>query len=128
MIVVDFENKYLMYDNYAIWEITSLEEFFKSHEMMFEIFEKEYGVSYNERNNSDVKIADSEIVVVSKLLDYFEDKHFFVFSNNDSNHQGLKNLQDKKIISFGMDIYVLNPKKIYVLEMDKTKDPKMYDN
>lgn len=128
MIVVDFENKYLMYDNYAIWEITSLEEFFKSHEMMFEIFEKEYGVSFNERNNSDVKIADSDIVVVSKLLDYFEDKQFFVFSNNDSNHQGLKNLQDKKIISFGMDIYVLNPKKIYVLEMDKTKDPKMYDN
>lgn len=128
MIAVDFENKYLMYDNYAIWEITSLEEFFKSHEMMFEIFEKEYGVSFNERNNPDVKIADSDIVVVSKLLDYFEAKQFFVFSNNDPNHQGLKNLQDKKIISFGMDIYVLNPKKIYVLEMDKTKDPKMYDN
>ena len=128
MIVTDFENKYLMYDNFEIWEISSLEEFFKSHQMMFEIFEKEYGIPFQERDNSDVKIADTDIVIVSKLLDYFEDKQFFVFSNNDLGHQGLKNLQDKKIINFGMDIYVLNPNKIYVLEMDKTKDPKMYDN
>lgn len=128
MVVTDFADKYLMYDNFEIWEISTLDEFFKSHQMMFEIFEKEYGVSYEERNNSKVKIADSDIVIVSKLLDYFEDKQFFVFSNNDVHHQSLKNLQDKKIINFGMDIYVLNPSKIYVLEMDKTKDPKMYDN
>ena len=128
MVVTDFADKYLMYDNFEIWEISTLDDFFKSHQMMYEIFEKEYGVSYAERNNSDVKIADSDIIIVSKLLDYFEDKQFFVFANNDVNHQSLKNLQDKKILNFGMDIYVLNPAKIYVLEMDKTREMKKYDN
>lgn len=128
MVVTDFSDKYLMYDNFEIWEISSLDDLLKSHNMMGEIFQKEYGISFEERNNEKNKIKDSDLVIVSNLLDYFEDKQFFVFNNNDPNHQVLKNLQDKKIINFGMDIYVLHPSKIYVLEMDKTKDPQMYDN
>ena len=39
----------------------------------------------------------------------------------------LKTLQDKKVIQYGMDIHVLNPNRIYVLEMDKTKEFQKYD-
>ncbi len=126
MTITDFSDNYLMYENMSIWELKSLEEFFKAHENLLEIFEKEYGFPFDklkEREN----FTDSEIMIVSKLLDHFGDKQFFVFSNNDKHHNDLKGLQDKKFINFGMDIHVIHPTRIYVLEMDKTKDLKMYD-
>jgi len=67
-------------------------------------------------------------MVVSKVLDYFGDKTFFIFENNNKHHNDLKQMQDKKIINFGIDIYVLNPTHIYALMMDKTSDLSKYDN
>lgn len=127
MIVTDFKDKFHMFENMAIWDISSMEEFFTSHNMMDEIFKKEYGFAFRQRNDEGRNFTDTEIMVVSKLLDFFSDKHFYVFSENDQHHHDLKFLQDKKIINFGMDVYVLNPRKIYVLEMDKTKDLQKYD-
>jgi hypothetical protein len=127
MIITDFNDNYLMYEKMAIWEVSSLENFFKSHEMLGEIFEKEYGFSYAERNEPGKQLNDTEVTIISKLLDYFGDKYFFIFSYNDKHHNGLKELQDKKIINFGIDVHVINPNRTYVLEMDKTKDLKMYD-
>lgn len=128
MIATDFSEKYLMFENMAIWDIPSMEDFFTSHNMMLEIFEKEYGFSYSQRYGKESNFTDGDMAVVEKLLDCFGDKHFFVFSSNDRNHVILKELQDKKMVNFGMDIHVLNPKKIYVLEMDKTKDLQKYDS
>ncbi len=127
MIVTDLKEKYLTYENMAIWEIDSLETFFRSHEMLYEIFEKEYKFSFSNRNDAENNFIDSDIVVITKLLDYFGDKFFFIFSNNDSNHHILKELQDKKIINFGIDVHIINPNRIFVLEMDKIQDLKMYD-
>lgn len=127
MTITDFNENYLRYENMSIWEIKSLDEFFKAHENLLEIFEKEYGFPFNKIKENRATFQDSEIIVVSKLLDHFGDKHFFVFSYNDIHHNGLKALQDKKIINFGMDIHVINPSRIYVLEVDKTKDLKVYD-
>ncbi|MCC7050298.1 MAG: hypothetical protein IT239_00770 [Bacteroidia bacterium] len=126
MIVNNFADDYLMFENMSIWEIKSLDDFFSSHESLKEIFEKEYGFSF-EKIKEQEAFKDSDKIVVSKLLDYFGDKHFFIFANNDTNHNELKKLQDKKVINFGMDIHVIHPTKTYVLEMDKTKDLKMYD-
>jgi hypothetical protein len=127
MIATNFDEKYFLYDNMAIWEITSMEDFFSSHSMMLEIFENEYGFPYSQESAKGINLLDSGFAIVEKLLDCFRDKHFFVFSENDENHAILKGLQDKKQINFGMDIYVLHPKRIYVLEMDKTKDLQKYD-
>ena len=127
MIATDFSEKYLLFENMAIWDIPSMQDFFSSHSNMTEIFEKEYGFPYSQRNGKENKFTDADIAVVEKLLDCFGDKHFFVFSYNDRNHAILKELQDKKVINFGMDIYMLNPKRIYVLEMDKTQDLQKYD-
>ncbi|MBL0309312.1 MAG: hypothetical protein IPP77_06470 [Bacteroidetes bacterium] len=128
MIATDFNEKYFMYENMAIWEINSMEDFFKSHNMMKEIFKNEYGVPYSEETSKGINLMDAGFAIVEKLLDCFRDKHFVVFSMNDENHNILKGLQDKKVINFGMDIHVLNPRNIYVLEMDKTKDLQKYDS
>lgn len=125
MTITDFRDNYLMYENMSIWELKSLDEIFKAHESMTEIFEKEYGFPFDKLNEQK-NFKDTDIMVVSKLLDHF-DKQFFVFSYNDKHHNDLKALQDKKIVNFGLDIHVIHPKRIYVLEMDKTKDLKMYD-
>lgn len=127
MLITDFSKNYRKYENMSIWEIKSLDDFLKAHEQLLEIFEKEYGFTYAERYKQPESFKDSDITVVTKLLDYFGDKCFFVFSNNDQHHQDLKTLQDKKIINFGIDIHVIHPTQIYVLEMDKTKDLKAYD-
>ena len=127
MIITDFNEKYYMYDNMAIWEIKSMDDFFDSHSMMKEIFEKEYGVSYSKETMKDAGLLDAGFAIVEKLLGCFSDKHFVVFSMDDENHKILKGLQDKKAINFGMDIYVLNPSRVYVLETDKTKDLQKYD-
>ncbi len=127
MIISDFKTNFHMYENMAIWEIANINDFFKAHEMLKEIFEKEYKFSYDSRIDKENDYTDSDIEMVNKLLDYFNDKHFLVFSNNDPTHILLKEFQDKKIINFGMDIYVLHPDKIYVMEMDKTKDVQKYD-
>ncbi len=126
MTITDFGNDYVLYENMSIWEVKSLPDFFKAHEDLLEIFEKEYGFAFDKL--SDQKdFNDSDIMVISKLLDQFGDKFFYVFSNNDTHHNELKILQDNRTMNFGMDIYVIHPSKIYVLEMDKTKDLKMYD-
>jgi hypothetical protein len=127
MIATDFNEKYFMYENMAIWEISSMEDFFKSHNMMKEIFQNEYGFAYSEETAKGMNLIDAGFAVVEKLLDCFRDKHFVVFSDNDENHTILKTLQDKKVIQYGMDIHVLNPNRIYVLEMDKTKEFQKYD-
>ncbi|MBX7202152.1 MAG: hypothetical protein IT240_01635 [Bacteroidia bacterium] len=127
MTITDFRNNYRMYDNMSIWEIKSIDDLFKAHESMQEIFEKEYKDSYaalQEKGSFNEPLS----MTVSKLLDYFNDKQFFVFSYNDKHHNDLKALQDEKIIHFGIDIHVIHPTSVYVLEMDKTKDLRMYDN
>ncbi|TAL59536.1 MAG: hypothetical protein EPN85_09160 [Bacteroidetes bacterium] len=127
MTITDYTNNYLKYDNMSIWEIKNLDDLFKAHESMLDIFEKEYGFPYSQLKEQRENVKDADIVIVSKLLDHFGDKHFFVFSYNDKHHNDLKTLQDKKAINFGIDIHVVNPQRIYVLEMDKTQDLKVYD-
>ncbi len=41
MIITDFKDNYKMYDKMEILEVTSLDDFFKTHDMLLEIFEKE---------------------------------------------------------------------------------------
>ena len=122
MVVTDFSEKYAMYENFQIWEILNLDDFFQSHTMLFEIFKKEYGFPFEKRNESGKKFEDTDIEIVSKLMNYFNDKQFFIFSLNDNNHKELITLQERKIINFGIDICAIEPSKLYVLDMDKTSN------
>lgn len=126
MVIKDFSEKYYLYENMSIWEVKTLDEFFKAHESMFEIFEDVYGFPFCSRKKQGY-FKDSDIRVVSKLLNRFSDIYFFIFSLNDKHHKDLIRLQKNNTINFGMDIEKLEPDSIYVLEMDKTKDLRMYD-
>ncbi|MBK9282968.1 MAG: hypothetical protein IPM51_01465 [Sphingobacteriaceae bacterium] len=101
--------------------------FFEDDEMLSKIFKEEYGFDYSEFEDKKETFTDTPIMVVSKVLDYFGDKSFFVFEYGNKHHNDLKALQDKKIINFGIDIYVVNPKHIFALMMDKTTDISKYD-
>ncbi|MEZ5109836.1 MAG: hypothetical protein R2829_12820 [Bacteroidia bacterium] len=127
MVVTDFKDNYLMYENMLIREFSSLEEFLGVHEMLKQIFSDEYGFAYEERNKPGNNFGDTPVEAINKLLDYFNDKYFFVFTVNDAHYYSLLELQDKKIINFGIDLKTLDAQKVYVLEMDKTKDLKKYD-
>ncbi len=127
MVVTDFKDNYLMYENMVIRQITSLDDFFGIHEMLRQIFNDEYGFAYEDRILPENKFSDKPIDVVNKLLHYFGDKYFFVFTVNDAHYYSLLGLQDKKIINFGIDLKMLDVQKVYVMEMDKTKDLKKYD-
>ena len=127
MIARNFDEKYFLYENMAIWEVRSMDDFFDSHSMMRGIFESEYGFPFNPETAKGMDFLGAGFAIIEKLMDSFQDKQFFIFSSDDENHSVLKALQDKKKINFGMDIYVLTPGRIYVLEMDKSKDPQKYD-
>jgi len=127
MTITDYDKNYKMFENMAIWEVKSLDHFFEDDAILTKIFEEEYKFPYAEFNDKKETFTDTPLMVVSKVLDYFGDKYFFVFENNNKHHNDLKTLQDKKIVNFGMDIHVLNPTRIYVLMMDKSKDPSKYD-
>lgn len=127
MTVTDFDKNYRLFENMAIWEIQDLDHFFEGEEPMLNIFKDEYGFEYSELANHKDTFTDTPFMVVSRVLDYFGDKHFFVFENDNKHHHDLMKLQDQKIIQFGMDIHVLNPSRIYVLMMDKSKNPALYD-
>lgn len=127
MTITDFDKNYRMFENMAVWEIKSLDHFFEDDEMLTKIFQEEYGFPYSELSKNAGTFTDTPVMVISKVLDYFGDKYFFVFENNNKHHNDLKKLQDDKIINFGIDIYIINPSHIYVLMMDKTKDLSEYD-
>lgn len=127
MIITDFKDNYLMYENMVIREIASLEEFLDIHEMLYQIFKDEYGFAYQERKNPENNFSDTPIEAMNKLLDYFGDKYFYIFMVGDLHFNSLVTLQDKKIFNFGIDLNKLDKEKIYMMEMDKTKDLKKYD-
>ena len=106
MTVTDFDKNYRLFENMAIWEIQDLNHFFEGEEPMLNIFKDEYGFEYSELESHKDTFTDTPFMVVSRVLDYFGDKHFFVFENNNKH---------------------LNPNRIYVLMMDKSKNPALYD-
>jgi hypothetical protein len=125
MIVANFYPVYHMYDNMQLWEVNNKEQFFKTNEQLAEIFAMEYGFPYAEINETNFK--DELRMLVTKLLDYFEDKSFFVFEKDDQSFLELYQLQHEKKVNFGIDLMSLMPEKVYVMEMDKTQDLQKYD-
>lgn len=127
MVVKDFQSSYPKYENMSIWELKTLDEVFQAHEQMQEVFEKEFGFPASELQVRRATLKENDAQIVSKLLDHFGDKHFFIFSFGDAHHHELMHLQDKKIIHFGIDIHVIHPNRVYVLEMDKSQNLQVYD-
>ena len=121
MIVNTFSQSCSDYENFAIWDIENMRDFFDRSTVLNEIFEHDYKTTYPEYDKNRTETSDTNLEIMSKLLDQIGDKHFFIFTLHDENHLELVGLQQSKIMNFGMDIQEIKGDRVYVVMMDKKK-------
>jgi len=121
MLVQDFKNTVYEYDNFEVWEVKDLEDFFTGNGVLKEIFEKEYKIPLVNLKVRRNEIVETDPGLMASVLDMVADKYFFPFSLNDANHLELIYLQESKIMSFGINIANVDEHYYYVIIMDKAK-------
>ncbi|HRN42794.1 MAG TPA: hypothetical protein PK649_12080, partial [Vicingus sp.] len=65
------------------------------------------------------EIQETDLQMMTKLLNYVDDKHFFIFTIHDENHLELVKMQRMKIMDFGLNIEDIRKDRVYVMIMDK---------
>ncbi|KAA3652408.1 MAG: hypothetical protein DWP98_01395 [Bacteroidetes bacterium] len=121
MIVSDFSDTCKLYDGFHIWEIESLDAFFRGSDILATIFHDFYHIPFEELNEKRNEIADSDFDIMINLLTLVNDKSFFLFTLHDENHLELVGMQKRKIMNFGMDIERIRKDRVYAMIMDKAK-------
>jgi len=119
MLVKDFLESCTQYENFQIWDIENMNDFLIGNKVLEEIFKVDYKMSVTEFEERRAEIEQSNMEIMKNLLDQIGDKHFYIFTNFDPNHQVLIHMQDTKVMNFGIDIKELNPEHVYVVIMDK---------
>ncbi|MBI3133086.1 MAG: hypothetical protein HYZ14_00280 [Bacteroidetes bacterium] len=99
-----------------------MNDFFKGNSVLKTIFETDYGIKISELSKRRHEIQETDLSVMHKILDQVGDKHFFIFTLLDPNHLELIQIQDMKLMDFGMDIAEIKNNCVYVMIMDKTKN------
>lgn len=121
MLVQDFKNTFVQYENFEVWDVENIDAFFKGNGVIKEIFEKEYKISVENFNEKRAEIAETNIGLMANVLDQIGDKHFYVFTKEDKNHVELVQMQNSKIMNFGINIADLDLSHVYIMIMDKVK-------
>lgn len=121
MLVQDFKNTVVQYENFEVWDVENIDAFFKGNGVIKEIFEKEYKISVENFNEKRAEIAETNIGLMANVLDQIGDKHFYVFTKEDKNHVELVQMQNSKIMNFGINIADLDLSHVYIMIMDKVK-------
>lgn len=121
MLVQDFKNNVYQYDNFEVWEVKGMQDFFQGNGVLKEIFEKEYKIPLVNLEARRNEIVETDQGLMAAVLDMVADKYFFPFSLNDPNHLELIFLQESKIMSFGINIANIDEQNHYVIIMDKVK-------
>jgi hypothetical protein len=119
MLVNEFKSKLTLYKNFEVWEIASMQDFFKGNSILKTIFEADYGMKTSELKDRRHEIQDNDLSIMHKILDQVGDKHFFIFTLLDPNHLELIQIQDLKLMDFGMNITEIKNNCVYVMIMDK---------
>lgn len=119
MLVTEFSETCFQYNNFEVWQIDSLDDFFKGNSILAKIFEDYYKIPLSDLKNKRVEIPDSDMHIINRLLSQVDDKHFFIFTLHDENHLELIKMQRLKIMNFGIDIEQIKPDKVFVMLMDK---------
>jgi hypothetical protein len=119
MIVSNFNTACVDYENFAIWEIKSMNEFLTGNGVFEEIFKTDYKMDISEFSERRSEIEQNDMQIIKNMLDQVGDKHFVIFTHHDPEHIELISMQDRKIMNFGMDINHILPENMYVLIMDK---------
>lgn len=121
MIVQDIKNTIFQYDNFEIWDIVNIDDFFKGNGVIREIFEKEYKIPIANFHARRAEIMESDGALMAAILDMVNDKYFYLFTKNDDNHNDLIYLQESGVMNFGLNIANISDDHVYVVIMDKQK-------
>jgi len=119
MLVTNFVESCSKYENFQIWDVENMDDFLNGNGVVEEIFKVDYKMSVSEFNTRRAEIEESNMDVMKKILDQVGDKHFFIFTLYDPNHQELVHMQDQKIMNFGIDINKIDGDHVYIVIMDK---------
>ena len=121
MIVKNFKDTCTEYDNFRIWDVENMDAFLNGNGIFEEIFRNDYKMSVSEFNTRRDEITQTNMEIMESMLDQVGDKHFYVFTYHNDNHDELVHMQDNKIMSFGIDINPIDPEHVYIVIMDKLK-------
>ena len=119
MIVTDFKSNCKSYKDFQVWEIESIETFFKGNEVLSTIFQDAYTFPIEEFAEKREEIPENDFEIMVKMLDLVGDKSFFLFTLHDDNHLELVGMQQMKIMNFGIDIENIKKDHVYAMIMDK---------
>lgn len=121
MLVQDFKNTVSQYENFAVWDVENIDDFFEGNGVIKEIFEKEYRMPLAQLKQRRTEIPETDNGLMAAILDLVADKYFYFFTLNDPNHLELIHMQESKIMSFGINIANVDPSHVYIVMMDKQK-------
>lgn len=122
MLVQQFSENPFQYKGFEVWDVENMEAFFKGNGVLKEIFEKEYKVLITDFENRRNELPETNLGIIANILDQIGDKHFLIFTLHDANHLELIQMQNTKVMNFGMDIQEIIPEHVYILIMDKVKE------
>jgi hypothetical protein len=119
MIVTEFSESCKLYEGFQVWEIESIDAFFKGNEVLGTIFHDFYKIPVDELVEKRNDIPDSDLDIMKNMLSLVGDKSFFIFTHYDENHLELVGMQRMNIMNFGMDIEKIKNDHVYVMIMNK---------
>ena len=121
MLVNNFLESCGQYENFQIWDVENMEAFLNGNGVLEEIFKNDYKFPVAEFAERRAEIEQTDMEIMKNLLDQVGDKHFFIFTHFDQNHQELVHMQDTRVMNFGIDIKEISPEHVYIMIMDKQK-------
>lgn len=119
MLASEFSETCHQYENFMVWEVKDLNDFFKGNDILPKIFSDYYKFPLSELTEKRSEIPENDLHIINRMLANVDDKHFFIFTIHDENHLELVKMQRMKIMDFGLDIEKIEPSKVYIMIMDK---------
>ena len=127
MLVDNFKDNCVQYENFAVWDVENMDAFFRGNTVLAEIFKADFKFPVEEFNERRSEIEQTNMELMKHLLDQIGDKHFFIFTYHDDAHSELVQMQRQKIMNFGIDIETIIEDHVYILMMDRKAEFATFD-
>lgn len=122
MIVHRFNENPSLYKNFEVWDVENMTAFFTGNLVIKEIFKKEYKMPVADFEKRRSEIEQTNLEIMTNILDHIGDKHFYIFTLHNPNHLELVKMQHSGIMNFGLNIEEILGDHVYILIMDKIKE------
>lgn len=119
MLANEFSDTCFQYENFMVWDIENMDAFFKGNEVLVTIFEDCYKMPFKDLKDRRKEIQETDLQMMTKILNYVDDKHFLIFTIHDESHLELVKMQRLKVMDFGLNIEEIRKDRVYVMIMDK---------